>query len=133
MPDTDIPELPCPDGYRKSAGITITWVSFRSALYRFSSWPGLSRPSTSFLPASNKNVDARDKPGHDDADGNACSYDRVASTTPASVNTSATICVSPSGSPSAIADVTTPITGTAMVPIAATEAGSRASAANQLT
>ena len=60
-------------------------------------------------------------------------YDRVASTTPASVNTSATICVRPSGSPSAIADATTPMTGTAMVPIAATEAGRRASAANQLT
>ena len=37
------------------------------------------------------------------------------------------------GSCSAIADATTPITGTAMVPIAATDAGSRASAANQLT
>jgi len=34
---------------------------------------------------------------------------------------------------SATAAVTTPITGTAMVPIAATEAGSRESAANQLT
>ena len=39
----------------------------------------------------------------------------------------------PSGSCSASAEATTPITGTAMVPIAATEAGSRASAANQLT
>ena len=60
-------------------------------------------------------------------------YDRVASTTPASVNSSATICTGPSGSPSAIADATTPMTGTAMVPIAATDAGSRASAANQQT
>ena len=59
--------------------------------------------------------------------------ERVASTTPASVNTSATIWVTPSGSCSATADATTPITGTAMVPIAATEAGNRASAANQLT
>ncbi len=76
-------------------------------------------------------VDARDKPGHDG--GKSGSYDRVASTTPASVNTSATIWISPSGSPSAIAEATTPITGTAMVPIAATDAGSRARAANQLT
>jgi len=60
-------------------------------------------------------------------------HDLVASTTPASVNTSAAIWVSPSGSPSAIADATTPMTGTAMVPIAATDAGRRASAANQLT
>ena len=51
----------------------------------------------------------------------------------ASVKTSAATWVGPSGSPSASADATTPITGTAMVPIAATEAGSRASAANQLT
>jgi hypothetical protein len=33
-----------------------------------SSWPGLSRPSTPFLTASQQNVDGRDKPGHDDAD-----------------------------------------------------------------
>jgi len=60
-------------------------------------------------------------------------HDRVASTTPESVNTSATICAGPSGSRNATAEATTPITGTAMVPIAATDAGSRASAANQLT
>ena len=59
--------------------------------------------------------------------------DRVASTTPASVKISAAIWPAPSGSCSATAEATTPITGTAMVPIAATEAGSRASAANQLT
>ena len=58
---------------------------------------------------------------------------RVASATPASVKMSAAICPAPSGSPSATAEVTTPITGTAMVPIAATEAGSRASAANHAT
>jgi hypothetical protein len=29
------------------------------------SWPGLSRPSTSFFPNCSKVVDARDKPGHD--------------------------------------------------------------------
>src|SRR5580704_9954281 len=32
-----------------------------------SSWPGLSRPSTSFSPAT-KVVDARAKPGHDDGE-----------------------------------------------------------------
>jgi hypothetical protein len=60
-------------------------------------------------------------------------YYRVASTTAASVKISAVICPAPSGSWSAIADATTPMTGTAMVPIAATEAGRRARAANQLT
>ncbi|MET4275323.1 hypothetical protein ABIB68_001276 [Bradyrhizobium sp. F1.2.2] len=30
-----------------------------------SSWPGLSRPSTTFV-GTPENVDARDKPGHDD-------------------------------------------------------------------
>ena len=30
-----------------------------------SSWPGLTRPSTSSLPYAPKDVDARDKPGHD--------------------------------------------------------------------
>ena len=45
----------------------------------------------------------------------------------------AAIWPTPNGSCSAIAEVVTPITGTAMVPIAATEAGSRDSAANQLT
>ena len=63
--------------------------------------------------------------------GPAAAYDRVASTTPASVNTRAAIWTMPSGSCSVMADATTPITGTAMVPIAATDAGSRASAANQ--
>ena len=61
------------------------------------------------------------------------SQERVASTTPARVKISAAIWPMPSGSCSATAAVTTPITGTAMVPIAATEAGSRESAANQLT
>ena len=46
------------------------------------------------------------------------------SATPATVKTSAAICESPSGSCSAIAETTTPITGTSIVPIAATEAGS---------
>src|SRR6185437_13134820 len=36
-----------------------------------SSWPGLSRPSTSFDLTEN-DVDARDKPGHDAGDGVAC-------------------------------------------------------------
>ncbi len=66
------------------------------------------------------------------ADGDWLRY-RVASTTPASVKISAAIWPGPSGSCSASAEATTPITGTAMVPIAATEAGRRASAANQLT
>jgi hypothetical protein len=32
----------------------------------FPSWPGLSRPSTSFLLDGNKDVDARHKAGHDE-------------------------------------------------------------------
>ena len=60
-------------------------------------------------------------------------YDLVASATPASVNTSAAIWPRPRGSCSASAEAITPITGTAMGPIAATEAGRRASAANQAT
>jgi len=32
------------------------------------SWPGSSRPSTSFVPRCFKDVDARDKPGHDELD-----------------------------------------------------------------
>jgi hypothetical protein len=31
-----------------------------------SSWPGLSRPSTSLRPRKKKDVDARDKRGHDE-------------------------------------------------------------------
>src|ERR1700747_2479590 len=52
-------------------------------------------------------------------------HDRAASATLATVKTSAAICESPSGSCSAIAETTTPITGTSVVPIAATEAGRR--------
>ncbi len=33
------------------------------------SWPGLSRPSTFCFPMVSKNVDARDKPGHDEGGG----------------------------------------------------------------
>jgi two-component sensor histidine kinase len=58
--------------------------------------------------------------------------ERVASTTAPSVKKSAAIWTGPSGSCSVTAEVKTPMTGTAMVPIAATDAGSRASAANQL-
>jgi error-prone DNA polymerase len=32
----------------------------------FSSWPGLSRPSTPLLCKRSQDVDARDKPGHDE-------------------------------------------------------------------
>lgn len=53
------------------------------------------------------------------------SQERDASTTPAMVNPSAAICATPSGSPSAAADASTPMTGTSSVPMAATEAGSR--------
>jgi hypothetical protein len=35
----------------------------------FPSWPGLSRPSTSFVQRRFKDVDARDKPGHDELSG----------------------------------------------------------------
>src|SRR5205085_609181 len=31
-----------------------------------SSWPGLTRPPTSFLPSDSKDVDARHKAGHDE-------------------------------------------------------------------
>jgi hypothetical protein len=37
-------------------------ISWRSAFHP--SWPGLTRPSTTFSPA--EDVDARDKPGHDE-------------------------------------------------------------------
>src|SRR5215469_12298501 len=60
-------------------------------------------------------------------------HDRAASATPATVKTSAAICESPSGSCSAIAETMTPITGTSIVPIAATEAGRRSTAPNQVT
>jgi hypothetical protein len=33
------------------------------------SWPGLSRPSTSFSQRRRQDVDARDKPGHDELEG----------------------------------------------------------------
>jgi hypothetical protein len=36
------------------------------ALIHFSSWPGLSRPSTFLLQLPLSDVDARDKPGHDE-------------------------------------------------------------------
>jgi hypothetical protein len=39
-----------------------------------SSWPGLSRPSTSLTSASPQVVDARDKRGHDDAVMRACPF-----------------------------------------------------------
>jgi hypothetical protein len=39
----------------------------------FSSWPGLSRPSTSFLVGGGEDVDARHKAGHDDV-GESASY-----------------------------------------------------------
>jgi hypothetical protein len=38
---------------------------------RFPSWPGLSRPSTFFLPQDCKDVDARHKAGHDELEANA--------------------------------------------------------------
>ena len=60
-------------------------------------------------------------------------HDRAASATPATVKTSAAICESPSGSCSAIAETTTPITGTSIVPIAATEASRRSTAPNHVT
>jgi hypothetical protein len=39
--------------------------------FSFSSWPGLSRPSTSFLFKCSEDVDARDKPGHGELYGKA--------------------------------------------------------------
>src|SRR6266536_3252012 len=38
----------------------------RDSLNTPASWPGLSRPSTSFAIGDSKDVDARDKPGHDE-------------------------------------------------------------------
>src|SRR6185437_16503364 len=37
------------------------------ALTHPSSWPGLSRPSTSLMPREKQNVDARHKAGHDES------------------------------------------------------------------
>src|SRR5439155_26391596 len=38
----------------------------KARLSYFGSWPGLSRPSTSFLLRRREDVDARDKPAHDE-------------------------------------------------------------------
>src|SRR5450755_622240 len=43
----------------------------------YSSWPGLTRPSTSFLSLQSKNVDARHKAGHDGWCFNASLHDRL--------------------------------------------------------
>ncbi|MDB5579404.1 MAG: hypothetical protein JWR80_4580 [Bradyrhizobium sp.] len=43
-------------------------------LIHFLSWPGLSRPSTSFLLLGCKDVDARHKAGHDELDANVRFY-----------------------------------------------------------
>jgi hypothetical protein len=43
-----------------------------SSIPDFSSWPGLSRPSTFLLVASFKDVDARDKRGHDEEEKFSC-------------------------------------------------------------
>jgi hypothetical protein len=37
----------------------------RASIYSSSSWPGLTRPSTSFFLMDREGVDARVKPGHD--------------------------------------------------------------------
>jgi NitT/TauT family transport system substrate-binding protein len=47
-----------------------------------SSWPGSSRPSTSFLHSEQQGVDARDKPGHDDCIAGG-TFRRVATLIPA--------------------------------------------------
>jgi hypothetical protein len=41
-------------------------ISGKTLINSLSSWPDLFRPSTSFFPVAAENVDARDKPGHDD-------------------------------------------------------------------
>jgi CheY-like chemotaxis protein len=110
---------------RLDAGVLLLTKPYRMSDFdlvpasTFSGWRSISAPPAGCASRSGR----RRMPGHE----------QVASTTPPSVKASATICVKPSGSCSAKADATTPITGTAMVPIAATEASSRASAANQLT
>ena len=60
-------------------------------------------------------------------------YERSATATPPSVNTSAAISRKPSGSCSIAAAASTPTTGTSKVPIDAVAAGNRSSAANQQT
>jgi hypothetical protein len=45
-----------------------------NSLKLISSWPGLSRPSTSFLPRESKDVDARHKAGHDEPDADVRIY-----------------------------------------------------------
>jgi hypothetical protein len=47
------------------ASVCIPGLVLRDAC--FSSWPGLSRPSTSFLLSWSKDVDPRHKAGHDEA------------------------------------------------------------------
>jgi hypothetical protein len=42
-------------------------LSKRPIMNHFSSWPGLTRPSTSFLLYCKEDVDARRKAGHDGA------------------------------------------------------------------
>jgi hypothetical protein len=56
-----------PDKYQEILGIQLIWArAMRSKLSPSSSWPGSSRPSTSFLCKSSKDVDARHKAGHDE-------------------------------------------------------------------
>jgi hypothetical protein len=49
------------------SGVT-SGVAVMDGVHRLNvpSWPGLSRPSTSSFHQRGKDVDARDKPGHDD-------------------------------------------------------------------
>ncbi len=58
---------------RASAWRACVAMMFLLVPYRFrtfsSSWPGLSRPSTSSLRKASQCVDARDKPGHDSGNG----------------------------------------------------------------
>src|SRR6266478_2739466 len=48
------------------AGEKVSFIFAFPERFFSSSWPGLTRPSTSSLPRGCQGVDARDKPGHDE-------------------------------------------------------------------
>src|SRR5258707_11120901 len=56
---------PCLDAFSSREPGSTSLENALAEILHVSSWPGLSRPSTSYLPVETKDVDARDKPGHD--------------------------------------------------------------------
>jgi hypothetical protein len=76
--DSSINPMPARRAERSSAAVEILAkrvIDDRRVLLA-PSWPGSSRPHTSSVPRCFKDVDARDKPGHDELSG------LVAATTP---------------------------------------------------